>query len=415
MMTFYSTDDLRNDEIFLRLEHTCDAQPEKRWLPAYYFNICLLDGTKVGHCDLRIGHNDKTYIGGNIGYGIDAAYRGHHYATKACELLFRQARKHQMDHIIITCDPANLASARTCELAGGQYLETVPIPEDNEMFAEGKRQVMIWRFELTQREPCHEGNLINNENTVKAQYATSVNLSKRISIHAKYSTNKQGFGNWIMEHYPTTAGMSVLELGCGTGDIWLNQKDYIERCSRIILTDFSEGMLLKAKKTLKQHPQIDYAVVDIQNIPFADQSFDFVIANMMLYHIPNISRGLSEVRRVLRRGGIFCCATYGENGIMEYLTRLFGEYGVKEEANHTFTLQNGEEQLRTYFDTVERHNYEDLLEVTDVNDLADYIFSLTGMSSLRALPREIIIKVLSKASTNGVLKVPKDYGLFLSH
>lgn len=100
---------------------------------------------------------------------------------------------------------------------------------------------------------------------------------------------------------------------------------------------------------------------------------------------------------------------------MEYLTRLFGEYGVKEEANHTFTLQNGEEQLRTYFDTVERHNYEDLLEVTDVNDLADYIFSLTGMSSLRALPREIIIKVLSKASTNGVLKVPKDYGLFLSH
>ncbi len=147
-MQFYPVDDLKNDEIFLRLDHTCEAQPEKRWLPAYYFNICLTDGTKVGYCDLRIGHNDKTYIGGNIGYGIDEAYRGHHYAARACALLFRQARKHQMDYVIITCDPANRASARTCELAGGRYLETALIPEDNEMYAEGKRQVMIWRFDL---------------------------------------------------------------------------------------------------------------------------------------------------------------------------------------------------------------------------------------------------------------------------
>ena len=34
------------------------------------------------------------------------------------------------------------------ELAGGTYLETVDIPEDNEMYAEGKRQVKVYRFEL---------------------------------------------------------------------------------------------------------------------------------------------------------------------------------------------------------------------------------------------------------------------------
>jgi len=140
-----------------------------------------------------------------------------------------------------------------------------------------------------------------------------------------------------------------------------------------------------------------------------------IIANMMLYHVPDIPRALSEVRRVLRKGGTFCCATYGENGIMEYLAGLFQEYGVTEEANHTFTLQNGKKQLQAYFDAVERYDYEDSLEVTDVNDLADYIFSLTGMSSLRALPRETIIKVLNAASVDGVLKVPKEYGLFLSH
>ncbi len=145
---FYAADDLKTAEIFLRLEKTCEAQPEKRWVPAYYFDICLPDGTKAGHCDLRIGHNDKTYIGGNIGYGVDEPYRGHHYAAKACELLFQLARKHGMAYVIITCDPANAASSRTCQIAGGKYMETADIPEDNEMYAEGKRQVMIYRFDL---------------------------------------------------------------------------------------------------------------------------------------------------------------------------------------------------------------------------------------------------------------------------
>ncbi|MBR0464760.1 MAG: methyltransferase domain-containing protein [Clostridia bacterium] len=171
----------------------------------------------------------------------------------------------------------------------------------------------------------------------------------------------------------------------------------------------------KLVKLLLDCTTIEYAVVDIQHIPYADQSFDMIIANMMLYHVPDIPRALSEVRRVLRKGGTFCCATYGENGIMEYLAGLFQEYGVTGEANHTFTLQNGKKQLQAYFDAVERYDYEDSLEVTDVNDLADYILSLTGMSSLRALPRETIIKVLNAASVDGVLKVPKEYGLFLSH
>ena len=147
-MVFFPADDLRNETISLRLDSTCEAKPEKRRLPVYYFSICLPDGTKIGNCDLRIGHNEKTYIGGNIGYGIYPPYRGHHYAAEACILLFRQARKHHLDYLIITCDPGNRASARICELAGGRYLETVPIPEDNEMYAEGKRQVMVWRFTL---------------------------------------------------------------------------------------------------------------------------------------------------------------------------------------------------------------------------------------------------------------------------
>ena len=147
---FYPADDLRDDVIRLQLEHTCDAQPEKRWLPAYYFSICLLDGTKIGYCDLRIGHNDKTYVGGNIGYGIDEPYRGHHYAAKACELLLKLAQRHDLKYVIITCDPDNIASSRTCQLAGGQYQETAAVPEWHNMYDEGKRRVLVYRFDLTE-------------------------------------------------------------------------------------------------------------------------------------------------------------------------------------------------------------------------------------------------------------------------
>ncbi|RRD94131.1 GNAT family N-acetyltransferase [Clostridiales bacterium COT073_COT-073] len=145
---FYPVEDLKDEEIVLRLKKTSNAIPEKDWLPAYHFLICQHDGTEVGYCDLRIGHNYKTYIGGNIGYGIYEKYRGHHYAGKACQLLFKQARKHGLEHIIISCAPENIASGKTCEYVGGKLLEIADVPVNNEMYAEGKRKVKVYRVEL---------------------------------------------------------------------------------------------------------------------------------------------------------------------------------------------------------------------------------------------------------------------------
>ncbi|MCR5808920.1 MAG: GNAT family N-acetyltransferase [Clostridiales bacterium] len=145
---FYDTSYLKDGEIELRLRKANEAIPEKRWLPAYYFDICLPGGEKIGECDLRIGHNDKTYIGGNIGYSIDEAHRGRRYAAKACLLLLSLAKKHGMTHLYITCDPDNAASARTCVIAGGEYVETARIPEDNELYRDGKREAAVYRFEL---------------------------------------------------------------------------------------------------------------------------------------------------------------------------------------------------------------------------------------------------------------------------
>ena len=143
---------LQDGEIMLRLERTCEANEERQWLPANYYAICLMDGTRVGQCDLRFGFNEKIYYGGHIGYGVDEPYRGHHYAMKACRLLFKLAASHGMEEVIITCAPENLPSRRTCERLGGRLETIAALPEDNDMYLEGMWQVCIFRFSTAQKD-----------------------------------------------------------------------------------------------------------------------------------------------------------------------------------------------------------------------------------------------------------------------
>ena len=148
MSVFFDTSDLQDGEIKLHLLRTAEADPERGWLPAYHFEIHLLDGTKVGFCDLRVGHNENTYMGGNVGYTVFPPFRGKRYAAKACRLMLLLGKRHGMDHLFITCAPDNMASAKTCEIAGGKLLEIAEIPKDHEMYARGKRQVRVYRFQL---------------------------------------------------------------------------------------------------------------------------------------------------------------------------------------------------------------------------------------------------------------------------
>lgn len=145
---FLDTSFLKSEEIMLKLERTAEGDPVKGWVPAYHFAICNLAGEKMGVCDLRIGHNDLLYYGGNIGYSIDEPYRGHHYAAKACKMLFELAKKHDLGYVIITCNPDNIASRKTCEFAGGVHIETAELPMDNDMREKGETHKCIFRFDL---------------------------------------------------------------------------------------------------------------------------------------------------------------------------------------------------------------------------------------------------------------------------
>ncbi|MCL2670690.1 MAG: GNAT family N-acetyltransferase [Clostridiales bacterium] len=148
-MPFLNTDNLRTDEIFLRLDRTAAANPERGWVPAYHFTVCRAsDAAELGFCDLRIGYTEGLYYGGHIGYTIYAPHRGYHYAAKACLLLFELARRHGMPYLYITCNPDNAASRRSCEYAGGSFVNVVDLPPDNDMYADGDRQKCVYRFDL---------------------------------------------------------------------------------------------------------------------------------------------------------------------------------------------------------------------------------------------------------------------------
>ena len=58
--------------------------------------------------------------------------------------------------------------------------------------------------------------------------------------------------------------------------------------------------------------------------------------------------------------------------------------------------------------------YEDSLAVTRIDDIVDYIFSLPDMPELHSIPRETIHSVLSGNMENGVLNIPKEYGMFVA-
>lgn len=256
---------------------------------------------------------------------------------------------------------------------------------------------------------------MDDQNVVKQQYATADALRGRISLHDRYSTNKFGWFNWLYAQYNFKPGCRILELGCGDGRFWAEHFDKLPEGVSLTLSDVSGKMLETARQMVGHENEITYRVIDAQDIPLPDGSVDIVIANMMLYHLPDLSRALIEIRRVMQDDGVFYCATGGENGIDNYIRHaLHLPRGEKLK----FTLQNGEEILHTNFSQVEKRLYEDSLAITDTSDLVAYARTLPWIAEqpqLRtSLSSQVIYSALEAKKENGVIRIPKEYGTFIA-
>ncbi len=254
----------------------------------------------------------------------------------------------------------------------------------------------------------------NDKEAVKEQYASSKGLDIRINFHKMYSTNKMGFGPWLVSNYDIKDGMKVLELGTGTGELWNGRDDLIAKCGKLVLSDFSEAMVETARQNLGKRSNVEYRQIDVQSIPFEDNSFDLVIANMMLYHVPDIEKAISEIRRVLKDEGVFFSATYGEHNFNDTIAEWFGLVGENYDPNHNFTLQNGAAIIGKEFAEVEVRRYEDSLHVTKIEDLAAYLQSLKALHGIGTMGRDKILETLALHEKDGVIDLQKEYGTFVA-
>lgn len=102
-------------------------------------------------------------------------------------------------------------------------------------------------------------------------------------------------------------GDTVLECACGTG---LLSAVIAQKCRQLTATDFSEKMLKKAEKNCRAFRNITYAPADITALPFADGSFDKVVAGNVIHLLDNPMTALGELNRVCKDGGMLIIPTY---------------------------------------------------------------------------------------------------------
>ena len=243
---------------------------------------------------------------------------------------------------------------------------------------------------------------------VEEQYRSSANLAARIALHQECSTNPYELQRWIFDRLSLAPGQRVLEIACGTGRLWVENRDRIPRGLRLILSDLSPGMVETTR--LAVPAPAAYVACALPDLPFGDDFFDLVIANHMLYHVDERQRGLREIRRVLRPSGVLFAATNGREHLREIKT-LMSDFGIEGgDISASFTLENGEEQLREVFGEVRRDDHPDALRVTDPELLLSYIASISP--KVEAHREEMRAAVAARIAADGAFHVVKSTGAF---
>lgn len=212
-----------------------------------------------------------------------------------------------------------------------------------------------------------------------------------------------------------------MELGSGNALLWKSNLKRIPEDAQILLTDFSDGMLNDGRKVLgDDSKRFEFEIIDAQEITYPNDIFDIVIANLMLYHIPDRKKAISEISRVLKPEGTLYASTYGVDNMKEfaYLLKSFNKnlYNPIEPFAREFGLENGEEQLERSFDEVEMINYIDSLEVTEAEPIIDYVLSFGSIKgnidrdNLGGF-KDYLEDILNE---KGVIKITKNTGMFIA-
>ena len=213
---------------------------------------------------------------------------------------------------------------------------------------------------------------LDDPEIVRNEYATEAGLRARWSAYEQLTglTAPEIAFRAVEEIMPAR----MLEVGCGWGDF--SARVAAELGVEVTAVDISPRMVELARER-----GVDARVADVQELPFPDGDFGCVAANWMLYHVPDLDRGLAELARVLTPGGRLVAATNGLKHLGE-LWSLVGRDRAQEPAR--FFAEVAPPFLSGHFATVERRDVEKAVTFAGVEAVRNYIASSVAHKHLAA-------------------------------
>ena len=256
---------------------------------------------------------------------------------------------------------------------------------------------------------------LSTQEYLRSQYRDSSNLNARAGLHIRFSTEEYPWFHWVFDHFDIPEHGRVLELGCGTGLLWSENLERIPRGWSITISDASQGMVQEAEQSLSHTDlKLTFGKVDAQSIPYEKDSFDAVIANHMLYHVPDLPRALSEIRRVLRPEGHLYATTIGLSHMAELreVPRKLGiatPIGGDQIVAH-FNLDNGVSELERWFAEVEVERRNGVLVVPEAAPLVEYVMSFARLSDEEAVRLHAYFG--GEIQREGAFRITTETGIF---
>jgi SAM-dependent methyltransferase len=211
---------------------------------------------------------------------------------------------------------------------------------------------------------------LNDPEVVRAEYAEESRLEERIAVWQDLTGPNPR--ELALEAVAEGRPGRVLEVGCGQG--WASEWIKEELGAEVVAVDQSERMV-----ELTRRRGVDARVGDVQELPFEDESFDAALAAWMLYHVPDLDRGLAELARVLRPGGRLVAVTNAPESLRELWTLLRADRTPFLIAG--FHSDNGAEILRRHFQRVEERQAAGTVTFADPEAVQRYVDSLVTVSA----------------------------------
>jgi SAM-dependent methyltransferase len=252
------------------------------------------------------------------------------------------------------------------------------------------------------------------------QYRDSSRLAARARLHVKYGTAPVAWFPWLATQVAWPSGARVLEVGCGAGWMWAEAAARLPGDLDLTLTDISPGMVREAVErvgSLGRYRQTRGTVADVQDLPFCNAGFDVVVANYVLHHVPDATRAVGEMARVVRPGGAVVVACVGDGHLTELhqiRREVFGDLGL-DAFGSSFGATAGAEVLPGWFGEVRWQPYRDDLDCCDPDDVVAYLASTPPVEGASEVERGRVVATVRErfAAGGGRLRLSKDTGLFV--